>query len=408
MNKEENILMIVENVYKGDSRVRKEVESLLPHYNISIISVKGSAEKFIEKDGKITHFRIPVFSMPIIFKVLQSISSGIFTKFKYILEYVYFTCIVHILFVALFPLYRFRVVHVHNPPDTFFLIGAFLKLFPDKSFIYDHHDLSPELYLTRFKNKKDILYKLLMLFESLSCKFADAVIATNESYKKIEVFRHRIPEDKVFIVRNDPSKSAVNLNPHRKHDSHNKQIRILFLGSINPQDGVDHLLLALSYLRNNLYFNNFKCIIIGDGDSLFSCINMSNSLSLQDYVSFKGYIYDQKELTSQLNNCDICIEPAPPNPLNDHSTFIKIMEYMAACKPTVAYDLPESRYSLGNSGYLVEPGNVTQLSDALHNLCLNQNLRKDLGVLGSSRVTEQLNWENSSINLLKVYSKLTT
>ncbi len=387
--------MIVENPFPSDIRVKKEAYSLKDDYKITVIALKKKSEKYFENYDDITIYRIPEF---------PDFNLG---KIRYILQYFYFTICASIIFIGTFPKNRYRVIHVHNPPDTLFIVGLIGKLFRSK-FIYDHHDLSPELYLTRFSGKKDIVYKTLILCEKVSCKLADVIISTNESYKQIEINRHNIDSSKIYVVRNNPiiSDCLLKNNGNNELKKENNKKVLLFLGSINPQDGLDTLLIILHYLVYDMSTKDVICNIVGDGDSLQTAKQMAAELELSNYVDFKGLISNREEIKEFLNSADVCVEPAPDNALNRHSTFVKLMEYMAAAKPVVAFDLKESRYSTNGTAILVPLGDIEGFAQAIKKLLDEPQLRKDLGNASLDRIKKELHWENSSINLMKAYQTL--
>ena len=394
--KKKSILMIVENCFPGDPRVRKEAEVLKTHYRIVVIALKKMKwEKCYEVHNDITILRMPEF---------PSLQLG---KVRYIMEYLYFTLCSAALFLGSHLFFRYKVIHVHNPPDTLFFVGSLGKIFGVK-FVYDHHDLSPELYLTRFTDKKDLIYKTMIFFEKLSCKLANAIICTNESYKRIEMTRHGVKENKIFIVRNNPIIDECSLTNSRKNSSGNtidKKI-LLFLGSINPQDGLDTLLHILHYLVNELNRKDFVCNIVGDGDSLDSLKTLASKLGLEAFVDFKGFVSDREKIREYLSSSDIGLEPAPENELNKHSTFIKIMEYMAAAKPIVAFDLVETRFSADSSAILIPPGDLGGFARAIQKLLDEPALRDELGRKGLQRVSQELTWGKASKNLNDAYKSI--
>src|SRR5262249_19767232 len=199
----------------------------------------------------------------------------------YVSEYAYFTsaCLAMSLYVAFKE--GFDVVHAHNPPDTLFVVGAFHKLL-GKKFVFDHHDLSPELYRSRYQTGGGWIVRGLQLFETLSVKLADVLIATNESYRAIDIARSGIDPAKVFIVRNGPDLSRVRLvEPDRALKASGKTI-LGYVGAMNPQDGVDHLLRALSHLRYELGRADFHCVLIGDGDSREGLVKQAAELGIAD------------------------------------------------------------------------------------------------------------------------------
>jgi len=403
--KKPNILMIVENSFPGDIRVRKEANILKEFYKVTVIALKNSSEKFYEIKDDIEVFRVPELHLPGL-NIKNKLIKSFFNKATYFLQYFYLTIISSIVFMCTYFKRKYKVIHVHNPPDTLFVVGLLGKIFSIK-FIFDHHDLSPELYLTRFSGGKDFTYKILILCEKLSCKLADVIISTNESYKQIEMDRHHIDSKKIHIVRNNPilSECLLEKNDSSSIKEKNKK-ELLFLGSINPQDGLDVLMKILHYLVNNLNTKNFICNIVGDGDSLLSVKQTAKELDLMDYVDFKGLIFEREKIKEYLYLADVCVEPAPDNELNRHSTFIKIMEYMAAGKPTVAFDLKETRYSADGAAILVPSGDIEGFANAIRKLLDEPQLKKELGKAGSDRIENELNWGKASLNLIEAYKSL--
>ena len=401
------ILMIVENAYPGDSRVRKEATALKGSFDITVISLKRNYDKWHEMVDGVEVFRVPevVLAMNNIRNRFVRLSVSIL---NYALQYSFFTSVSASLFLLTHIKRRYKAIHAHNPPDTLFLVGLLGKLFSAK-FVYDHHDLAPELYLSRYGGRTDMAHKILLMCEKISCKLADVVIATNSSYKTIEVKRHGIQPDKIHIVRNDPVMSEFcrnNGDSPGKSKKNSKNKNLLYIGSINPQDGVEGLLDALKYVVYDLGKKDILCRIVGDGDSLDGIKALAEKYNLMDCVEFTGYVYDRNMIKEYLTQADVCVEPAPDNELNRHSTFIKIMEYMAASKPIVAFDLDETRHSACGSALLVPPGDVKGFAMAVSKLLDDPNLCEELGRKGCQRVTLELTWEEAASNLKAAYKSL--
>jgi glycosyltransferase involved in cell wall biosynthesis len=298
----------------------------------------------------------------------------------------------------------FDVVHAHNPPDTLFVVGAFHKLF-GKKFVFDHHDLSPELYRSRYTTPSGFVSRGLALCEKASVRLADVLIATNESYRDIDIQRNGIDRARVFIVRNGPDLTRVRLSEPDAALRSKARIVLGYLGAMNPQDGVDYMLRALHHLRYQLNRTDFYCVVIGDGDSLEELRSLVVSLGLQDCVSFTGFIPDE-DMVRCLSTVDICLDPNPSNPLNDVSTWIKVMEYMALGKPLVSFGLKETRVSAGDAALYATPNDETEFAQAIARLMDDEPLRKSMGETGRRRVMQNLNWGVTSQNLLAAYRRL--
>jgi glycosyltransferase involved in cell wall biosynthesis len=407
------ILMIVENRYPHDIRVRKEADALTKEgYSVIVIALRGQDQKAYEEIRDVKVYRIP--KVDIFEKTNRNTSNVIlrlYGKVKsiagYILEYAYFTILSFLVSFYVYLKHGFDVVHTHNPPDTLSMVGIFYKLL-GKKYVFDHHDLSPELYLTRVSGKKDLIYRGLVFFERLSCRYSDVIISTNESYRRIEINRHSVNPEKISIVRNNPIVNDCILSDAENHRDKpdNNKIKLLFLGSINPQDGVDVLLQAIHSLVYSLKENKFICNVVGGGDSLESAKQLAADLGLTGYVEFKGLVFDREKVKEYLWSSDIGVEPAPFNDANEHSTFIKVMEFMAAGKPVVAFDLKETRYSAEKAALLVKPGDVEGYSWALKQLISDPDTRQKMGKAGIRRIEEELNWGNASQSLKNAYRSL--
>lgn len=390
-----HILFIVENnSYPSDKRVQPE--SLVAQkygFKVSAISPTNLwyKKKYEAIDG------IEIYRYHRLFR-----GKG---KNKYILEYLNSIIWELLLSIRIFVKKPFQVIHGANPPDFIFLVALFYKIFGVK-YIFDHHDLAPELYLTKYGGKKGLFYRVQYLLEKLSCISAKAIISTNETYKKLVVARHRVKPEKIFVVRNDPDLAVF--HQWRKPDisDHNGKIKLLFLGGINSQDGVEILIKALYYLVNFHKETNFVCNILGGGDAFDSVKNAAAGHHLEEYINFKGFIKERQTIFKYLLSSDICIEPAPYNELNRHSTFIKVMEYMSAGKPVVAFDLKETRYSTNANAMLVPKNDTKGFATAIKQLIDDPGLRETIGKSALERIKNELNWENAAINLRNAYDSL--
>jgi glycosyltransferase involved in cell wall biosynthesis len=295
-------------------------------------------------------------------------------------------------------------MHAHNPPDTLFLVALPFKLL-GKKFIFDQHDLSPELYRSRYSATEGLYTRLLRIFEWCSLKLADITIATNESYKQIQIERANKNPRNVFVVRNGPNQMRMTpAAPSARLKGMNKSI-LCYVGSLNPQDGVDYLLRSLRHLLHGLKRSDFHCVIMGTGDSLQDLRDLSENLELNGCVDLTGFVSDE-DLQANLAAADICVDPDPSSPLNDVSTWIKVMEYMASAKPIVSFDLKETRFSAQDAATYVKPNNETKFAEAIAHLMDEPELQKKMGAYGRRRVEDELQWSRVGKNLLTAYERL--
>jgi len=402
--------MLVENAFPADTRVRNEAFTLASNgYRVSVVALRKPGEARHEVVRGVSIYRIPRLTM---FEKLpnaqaslvRALANKVLTVFGYVSEYAYFTsmCLIMSIYIAFKE--GFDAIHAHNPPDTLFAVGAFHKLF-GKKYVFDHHDLCPELYRSRYATGGQAIVQGLQLFETLSVKLADVVIATNESYRAIDIKRNGADPSKVFIVRNGPDLSRVRLTtPDAALKASGKTI-LGYVGAMNPQDGVDYMLRALGHLRHDLKRTDFHCVIIGDGDSLPELRRQAVELGIADQVQFTGFIPDD-DMVRYLSTADVCLDPNPSSPLNDVSTWIKVMEYMALGKPIVSFDLKETRFSAGPAALYVTPNNEREYAAAVARLMDDPGLRAEMGVTGKARIQNEFGWQVTSMNLLKAYDYL--
>ena len=404
------VLMLVENSFPADVRVRNEAYSLSQAgYRVTVVALRKPGEKRTEVVDGVRVYRIP--RLTLFQKTSMAGSSlpwryltAVKTTIGYVSEYVYFTsaCLLASCFVAVVD--AFDVIHAHNPPDSLFIVGALHKMF-GKKFVFDHHDLCPELYMSRFGAKRGMITRALSVLEFLSYQLSDLTIVTNESYEQIALSRGGLTNGRVMVVRNGPDLNRVRrVQPDESLKSRAGTV-LVYLGMMNPQDGVDYLLAALRVLVYQMGRTDFFCVLIGTGDSLEELKAAAVAADLQDYVQFTGYIPDE-DVRRYLSTADVCLDPNPSSPLNDVSTWIKVMEYMALGKPTISFDLKETRFTARKAAFYVPPNDVGAFAKAIATLIDNPALREDMGEYGKARVEKELNWSVTSQNLLLAYRRL--
>lgn len=295
----------------------------------------------------------------------------------------------------------FDVIHGCNPPDTIFLLGRFFKLF-GKRFIFDHHDINPELYEAKF-NRRDKWYRLLCKLERWTFNAADVSIATNESYKKIAIERGGMSPDKVFVVRSGADLRRVKILPPDPALKRGKRFLVGYVGVIGKQEGIDLLLDSIAYLRNSLGRTDVQFAIIGGGTELPALRQQTARLGLEDCVEFMGRVPDAR-LWEVLNTSDVCVNPDRANEMNDKSTMNKILEYMAVGKPIVQFDLTEGRVSAGDASLYARANDIQDFAMKLCELFDNPTLREKMGEIGRVRLERDLAWQHQIPHLLRAYA----
>jgi glycosyltransferase involved in cell wall biosynthesis len=300
---------------------------------------------------------------------------------------------------------RFAVVQACNPPDIFWPIGLALRALDRTRFVFDHHDLSPELYKSRFPDGPELPYKLLRALERTTHRTADHVISTNDSYRDVAVRRSGKSASDVTVVRTGPDPERLQRGPASPELRRGRRFLAAYIGVMGPQDGVDIVVRAADVVVNQKGRDDIAFTLIGSGDCFDDLVALRDELGLAGYVEFTGRAPD--ELVARiLSTADIGLSPDPMNPLNDVSTMNKTMEYMAFELPVVAFDLRETRVSAGDAGVYVTPNEVHDYAEAIVALMDDEPRRARLGKLGRVRVEQELAWGHQERAYLGVYRRL--
>lgn len=389
------VLMLLENnPYANDSRVRKEANTLTQAgYQVTVISPNPQG-----------HWRRDIFDAVTVYSYpLPRSGKGVL---GYVWEYGCSLLAMMLISIVVLAREGFDIIHAHNPPDMLVFVALPYKLF-GKKFVFDHHDIAPELYrYARFGDEGNhAFWRILLWLERLSCQAANQVIATNESYKRIEMTRDSVPESRITIVRNGPDMARYPIAPDKMLvRPPEDKIIIGYLGMIGFQDGVDLLLQAISHLVRDLNPPPFHCRIMGAGDALPSMQALCTQLALDQYVTFTGWV-QSSQVPQLLNEVDICAAPEPSNGYNDHCTMIKITEYTAAGKPIVAFDLPEHRWSAQDAALYAPPNDTLAYGKLLELLMGDPQKRAQMGEFGRRRAETVLAWSYQAQALLQAYQQ---
>jgi glycosyltransferase involved in cell wall biosynthesis len=384
------VLIIVENqAVPFDRRVWREAWSLHENgYEVTVLCPrrKGSAKGYEVIDG-IRVYRHPSSaegSTPLGY--LWEYAWALFWEFWYT-SWIYWR-------------HGFDVIQGCNPPDDIFLIALPFKLLGVK-YIFDHHDANPELYVSKY-GKRGTLYRILLVLEKLTYRFSDVVMVTNMSYRDLAVDRGGVPSENVFVVRNGPNRETFKSVPSKPARKNGKDYLIGYVGNMSVQDGLDILLDIAQHVKNSGRRDVlFTCV--GGGTELNKLKKMVEDKDLVDTVHFTGRVSDE-DLLEILSTADVCVNPDRPSEMNDISTMIKIMEYMALGKPIVQFDAKEGRFSAqGASLYAGKDDGVADFAAKIVWLLDRPEERKKMGQLGRKRIEEKLAWEYSVPKLLAAY-----
>jgi glycosyltransferase involved in cell wall biosynthesis len=297
----------------------------------------------------------------------------------------------------------FDVVHACNPPDLFFLIGRFFKLF-GKKFVFDHHDINPELYEAKF-GRRDFFYRMLLRLERWTFRTADISIATNESYRRIAIERGGMAPERVFVVRSGPSLERMKVAAPQDSLKRGRRYLVGYVGVMGKQEGVDYLLRAVHHLVFDLGRRDIHFGLVGGGTSLDAMKALARELDVGEFVTFTGRVPDD-EMLAMLNTADVCVNPDIANEMNDKSTMNKIMEYMALGKPVVQFDLAEGRFSAQAASLYARKNDPTDLAAKIVELIDDPQRRLEMGRCGRRRAEDVLEWCHEAPKLLCAYDYL--
>lgn len=387
------VLILVENLPSPfDRRVWQEATTLRDAgYVVSIICPTGTGcEKKFELIDAIAVWR---YALPL---------EGEGAK-GYAVEYAAALLRTFLLSLRVMSTRGFDVIHACNPPDLFFLIGGFFKLF-GKQFLFDHHDLNPELYEAKF-GRRDFFHRLLLKLEYWTFRTADVSIATNESYRRIAIERGRMPPERVFVVRSGPSLERMQILPPDQRLKRGRRYLVGYVGVMGKQEGIDYLLRAARHIvfdfgRGDVHFG-----LVGGGTSLEEMKALAEELGVAAFVTFTGRVPDA-EMLAMLNTADVCVNPDVANDMNDKSTMNKIMEYMALGKPIVQFDLTEGRNSAQRASLYARKNDALDFAAKIVELLDDPPRRAEMGEFGRKRVENELEWRHEAPKLLAAYETL--
>jgi len=387
------VLILVENLpCPFDRRVWQQAGALRDAgYGVSIICPTGPGceTRFENIDGIDIHR----YSLPLE-------ASG---ALGYAAEYAAALCQCFALSLRVLLTRGFDVIQACNPPDLFFLIGCFYKLL-GKKFVFDHHDLSPELYEAKF-GRRGLFHWLLLKFEYLTFRSADLSIATNQSYRRIAIERGGMDPERVFVVRSGPSLERMKMQPPDPRLKRGRACLVGYVGVMGRQEGIDLLLRAVELIVHYFGCRDIHFGLVGGGTALEEMKTLAARLRVADYVTFTGRVPDA-ELLAMLNTADICVNPDVANDMNDLSTMNKIMEYMALAKPIVQFDLTEGRFSAQRASLYARRNDTFDLAEKILELAEDPARRRMMGEFGRRRVEGELEWRYEAPKLLAAYAAL--
>lgn len=396
----QRVLMLVENrPAPSDARVWPEALALRDHgFDVSVISPKGAGE-YDESACCIDDIHIYRYALP----------TGD-TALAYLAEYGVAFLMTCWLTLKVWRQRGIDIVHTANPPDIFFPIGLVLRRF-GKKFVFDQHDLSPELFEVLFIDGRRsgftgmLLHKLLLFCERCAYRTADLVIVTNQTFQRIAMGRGKVLAGRVAVIRNSPETVRMPSIAPEPALKMGRRYLLVYIGVMGRQDGVDIALRALDILVHRRGRRDVAMALLGAGAHEPTLRTLAHQLSLDEYIHFTGWV-ERKDITRYLATADIGLSPDPYNALNDSCTMLKTMEYMAFGKPVVAFDLIETRFTAQAAAVYATPNLVDDFADKIEMLLDDHVLRSEKGALGRKRIEDELSWERSEEYLLRAYAQV--
>ena len=295
----------------------------------------------------------------------------------------------------------FHVIHGCNPPDDIYMVARRFKK-KGVDYVFDHHDICPELFEAKFGKASGLLYKSQLWLERQTYKHCAFAFVTNESYKQIAISRGGMKEDKVFVLRSGPKLERLKITPAKSEIKRGRRFMVGYVGVIGQQEGIEYLLKAAKYIKEELHRDDIFWGVVGGGPHLEALRKQSHEMGLDDILEFTGRVSDEV-LLDYLNTADVCVNSDEYNAMNDKSTMNKILEYMALGKPIVQFDLTEGRFSAQEASLYAEPNNAIDMADKIIQLLDNPAKRKKMSEYGRQRIVNELSWEHTSRALLEGY-----
>ena len=391
MGKERKILIIVENLpVPFDTRVWQEASTLAANgYTVSVICPKGKGyteeEEFLEGVHIFRHDLPTEGNGPIGY--LREYGAALREESR--------------LAKKIYKEIGFDVIQGCNPPDDIYLVAQQFKKYGVK-YVFDHHDICPELFEAKFGKTSGLLYQSQIYFERQTYKHCTFAFVTNESYKMIAIERGKMDPEKVIVLRSGPKLERMKILEPVLSIKRGYPYMVGYVGVIGQQEGIEYILQAAKYIKereNNVFWG-----IVGGGPHLEALKQQAHEMELDDCVEFTGRVPD-KQMLEYLNTADVCVNSDEYNSMNDKSTMNKILEYMALGKPIVQFDLTEGRFSAQEASLYAKQNDAVDMAEKITELLNNPEKRKYMGEYGRNRIINELSWEHTSKALLDGYEK---
>jgi glycosyltransferase involved in cell wall biosynthesis len=387
-------LIIVEDLPAStDQRLWSEAKTLhQAGYEVSIICPKGRHVEAREETIEGIH----IFRHPTLFKTRKYLGKIIESSFILFWDFM--------LSIKIARRHGFDVIHICNPPDIIYLIGAIYKIFRKKSVLFDYRDASPERYEATF-GKRNFFWQLRKLIERRAFKSADVSLSINESHRKIAISRGRMSPDRNIVIRACPDIEHVKPGLLDARWRNGRTYLVCYAGDTSKDEGLDLLVDAINYIVHEHNRSDIQFVIVGGGPEWHEIANLCAKMDLSEFVTFAGLV-DDKTLFTILSTADICVDPRRVTPVNIISTSHKLMKYMAMGKPIVQFDMNEGRLLVQDASRYAKANDPIDFAKMILELIEHPKIRNLMGEFGRQRVKEELSWRREQRKLLVAYDAL--
>ncbi|MFY1672965.1 glycosyltransferase family 4 protein [Plantactinospora sp. WMMB334] len=385
------VIVVVNLPAERDRRVIRECQALeAAGYRVSVICPRGPRRLTVLPGTTAT--RIHSFPQPLAGRGVLSFAA----------EFAWALIAVATRLLGLMLRTRVDAVQACNPPDVFWVVGLLMRAI-GRPFVFDHHDLSPELYECKAGEPRPSVLWLLRLFERLSWRTATAVVATNESFRELALRRGGCPPEKVVVVRNGPALAEVRHGEGPTPEDSRQ--RVVYVGVINPQDNVEATVLAAERLAGLRGTEDWELVVAGDGESMPELRRLATERGVDDVVRFTGWL-EAEEVDALLCSASVAIQPDKPSPMAEMYTMAKTVEYVARGVPVVAVDLLETRRTAEKAASYVVNGSPDEFAKAIDQLLSDGQARAAMSATGRRRFVDELAWDHQVKSYIRLWDRL--
>ena len=392
-NTRKKICMLAYTPYEYDNRVRRYAETLAKRGDqVDVVSLATSAfPKPVEEISGVTVYRV------------QGREYDERHKWTYAWRLLKFLWNSSRCLTRLQARNRYDLIHIHNMPD-FLVFAAWYAKLNGVKLILDVHDLTPELFASKFEAGHGNAYVgLLEKMEKASAGFVDHVIVSNDLWRRT-VLSRSVSEEKcsVFLNHVDPA-----VFYRRQRTRNDEKFVIIFPGSFQWHQGLDIAIEAMVQVRLKVPNAELHLYGGGGGDQKVDLAELAQRLGLNGSVKFCGAVsFDH--IAQVIANADLGIVPKRADSFGNEAYSTKIMEFMSQGVPVVASRTKiDTFYFDEGTVHFFPSGDCHAMAAAILDVIENEDLRETL-VAGGYDYVERNGWQRKKQDYLKLVDSLST